>query len=176
MSHLGTGSCAAPGTQGLSLNVWTDTSGEQQYLVVMALPSRKSPKQVRIQQTTPIWGTRRPGFQTWFNCSVRQGLPAGPSPPQRHLTFKLCTAELIPLPPKVCHHLREQQQHSLSHPARNRAVIRGVYISCSPPHTSNRSPRPRAATSQQLLVSPLLTLMPLSPPVSLRSCNSCARL
>ena len=108
----------------------------------------------------------------------RQGLPAGPSlqEPQRHLTLELPTAELIPLPPKVCHHLREQQQHSLSHPARNRAVIRGVYISCSPPHTSNRSPRPRAATSQQLLVSPLLTLMPLSPPVSLRSCNSCARL
>ena len=93
--------------------MWTDTSGEQQYLVAMALPSRKSPKQVRIQQTIPIWGARRPGLQTWFNRSVQQGLPAGPSPPQRHLTLKLPTAGLIPLPPKVCHPLREQHQHSL---------------------------------------------------------------
>ena len=94
--------------------MWTDTSGEQQYLVAMALPSRKSPKQVRIQQTIPIWGARRPGLQTWFNRSVQQGLPAGPSPPQRHLTLKLPTAELIPLPSKVCHPLRKQHQHPKS--------------------------------------------------------------
>lgn len=80
-----------------------------------ALPSTKSPRQVRRQQGTTICGARRPGFQTWSSCSPRKvfllALPL--QEPQRHLTLKLPTAELIPLPPKVCHPLREQHQHSL---------------------------------------------------------------
>ena len=65
MSHLGTGSCAAPGSQALSLNVWTDTSGEQQYLLATPyLPGSHQNKSGDSRAT--ICGARRPGFQTWF--------------------------------------------------------------------------------------------------------------
>ena len=98
------------------------------------------------------------------SCSARRGfLPALPL--LKGTSHKLPTAELTPLPPKVCHPFREQHPHSLSPPARNRAVIRGV-LPPSPPHIASCSPRLRASPSQQLLVRPLLPLMPPPPPLS----------
>ena len=79
-----------------------------------ALPSRKSPKQVRRQQSHHLWSqeTRVPDLVHCSPCKVfLLALPL--QEPQRHLTLKLPTAGLIPLPQKVCHPLREQHQHSL---------------------------------------------------------------
>ena len=150
MSHLGTGSCAAPGSQGLSLNVWTDTSGEQKYLVATALPSRKSLKQVRRQPRTTIWGARRPGFQTWFSCSpgkvFRLALPFRNPKGTSHLNYPQLNSSLCP---QRCVTLSGNSTNTPSHPDINQAVIRGV-LSPSLPHTSDPSPWPRASTSQLL--------------------------
>ena len=85
--------------------------------------------------------------------------------PQRHLTLKLPTAGLIPLPQKVCHPLREQHQHSLiTQPDTRQSSEVSSHPHCPthlihhhgpehPPHSCSR-------------VRPLLPLTPPSPSLS----------
>lgn len=161
MSHLGTGSCAAPDSQALSLNMWMDTSGEQQYLLVTpCLPRSHRDKSGDSKEppfVEPGDQGSRPG-STALSSKVfllALPLPKGTS----HLNYPQLNSSLCPQRSVT---LSGNSTNTPSHPARHQAVIRGV-LSPSLPHTSDPSPRPRASTSQQLLVSPLLPLMPLSP-------------
>ena len=150
MSHLGTGSCAAPDSQALSLNMWMDTSGEQQYLVATpCLPRSHRDKSGDSKEppfVEPGDQGSRPGPAALPARSSCWPFPSRNPKVTSHLNYPQLNSSLCPQRSVT---LSGNSTNTPSHPARHQAVIRGV-LSPSLPHTSDPSPRPRASTSQLL--------------------------